>query len=46
VSKGRNYAVERIKHMIAAAKTIGGYTKRGRTAFDSDSTIRDAILWT
>jgi len=46
VSKGRNYSVERIKHMIAAANTIGGYTKRGRTAFDSDSTIRDAILWT
>jgi uncharacterized protein with HEPN domain len=45
VSKGRTYAVERIKHMIAATKTIGGYTKRGRAAFDSDSTIRDAILY-
>jgi len=31
--------------MIAAANTIGGYTKRGRSAFDADSTVRDAILY-
>ena len=45
MSKGRAYAIERIKHMIAAANTIGGYTKRGRSAFDADSTVRDAILY-
>jgi len=45
VSKGRAYAIERIKHMIVAANTIGGYTKRGRSAFDADSTVRDAILY-
>jgi len=31
--------------MIAAANTIGGYTKRGRSAFDADSMVRDAILY-
>ena len=31
--------------MIAAANTINGYTKRGRSAFDTDSTVRDAILY-
>jgi uncharacterized protein with HEPN domain len=31
--------------MIAAADAIGAYTERGRAAFDSDSTIRDAILY-
>ena len=45
MSKGRAYAIERNKHMIAAANTIGGYTKRGRSAFDADSTVRDAILY-
>ena len=45
MSKGRAYAIERIKHMIAAANTINGYTKRGRSAFDTDSTVRDAILY-
>lgn len=45
MSKGRAYAIERIKHMIAAADTIGGYTKKGRSSFDIDSTVRDAILY-
>lgn len=45
MSKGRAYAIERIKHIIDAANTIGSYTKRGRAAFDSDSTVRDAILY-
>jgi hypothetical protein len=30
--------------MIAAANTINGYTERGRSVFDTDSTVRDAIL--
>lgn len=45
MSKGRTYAIERIKHMIAAANTIEGYAKGGRAAFDTDSTVRDAILY-
>ena len=31
--------------MLASADAIGGYTKRGRSAFDSDATVRDAILY-
>ena len=45
MSKGRASAIERIKHMIGAANAIGGYTKRSRSAFDTDSTVRDAILY-
>lgn len=45
MSKGRPYAIERIKHIITAANAIVSYTSRGRTAFDADSTVRDAILY-
>lgn len=45
MSKGREYAIERISHMIAAADAIDAYTSRGRKTFDTDSTVRDAILY-
>ena len=45
MSRGRAAAVDRIRHMIKAADSIRSYTKRGRNAFDADSTIRDAILY-
>ena len=45
MSKGRDYAIERIEHMISSANYIESYTGRGRSAFDSDSAIRDAILY-
>ena len=37
--------VERLRHMLEAARTIQSYAARGRNAFDSDSAIRDAILY-
>jgi uncharacterized protein with HEPN domain len=45
VSKGRSFAIERIKHMIAATDAIISYVRRGRAAFDDDPTVRDAILY-
>ena len=45
MSKGHEYAIERIGHMIAAADAIGVYTARGRETFDTDATVRDAILY-
>jgi uncharacterized protein with HEPN domain len=45
LSKGRVYALQRIRHMIAAADAILSYTNRGRSAFENDSTVRDAILY-
>jgi uncharacterized protein with HEPN domain len=45
VSKGRTAAIDRIKHMIAAANPIAKYAHRGRVTFDTDSTVRDAILY-
>lgn len=31
--------------MVSAAEAIGSYVRKGRAAFDGDSTIRDAILY-
>lgn len=45
MSKGRQAAIERIRHMLAATETIGRYVERGRAAFDSDPAIRDAIVY-
>ena len=45
MSKGRQAAIDRITHMIAAADTIAGYVARGRAAFDLDSAVREAIVY-
>jgi len=45
LSKGREAAAERIRHMCQAAEAIGKYVERGRAAFDSDSAIREAIVY-
>jgi hypothetical protein len=45
LSKGRSYAVERIKHIVGATDAISSYVRKGRAAFDGDSTVRDAILY-
>src|SRR5713226_114296 len=45
VSKGPAAAIARLHHMREAADTIIAYTTRGREAFDSDATLRDAILY-
>jgi uncharacterized protein with HEPN domain len=45
VSRGRQAAIDRIKHMIAAADAIGGYVGRGRAVFDADSAVREAIVY-
>ena len=38
-------AVARLRHMIEAADMMIRYTARGREAFESDSALRDGILW-
>lgn len=45
MSKGRDAAFERMRHMLAAAEAIGQYVARGREAFDSDPALRDAIVY-
>lgn len=45
MSKGREAAVDRIRHMVSAAEAIRGYVARGRATYDSDSAIRDAIVY-
>lgn len=45
MSKGREAAIERIRHMRQAAEAIGHYVERGRAAFDRDSAIREAIVY-
>lgn len=45
MSKGRAYAIERVKHIIAATNAVASYVVRGRAAFDDDATVRDAILY-
>ena len=37
--------MERLRHMVSAAEAIAGYVARGRSAFDSDPALRDAILY-
>lgn len=45
MSKGRDAAIERIRHMRQAAEAIERYVERGRAAFDRDSAIREAIVY-
>lgn len=45
MSKGRAAALERLQHIVAAARAIAGYVARGRAAFDTDSAVREAILY-
>lgn len=45
MSKGREAALERMRHMLAAAEAIGRYVERGRAAFDSDPALQDAIVY-
>lgn len=34
-----------MQHMVEAARAIESYTSRGRTAFDADPAIREAIVF-
>ena len=45
MSKGRQAAIDRVRHMITAADAIASYVGRGRDAFDADSAIREAIVY-
>jgi uncharacterized protein with HEPN domain len=45
MSKGRQAAIDRIRHMVVAAEAIAGYVARGRAAFDTDSAVREAIVY-
>jgi uncharacterized protein with HEPN domain len=45
VSKGRPAAIQRMRHMLAAAEAIAQYVGRGRDAFDRDPAIRDAMVY-
>ncbi len=38
-------AVERLEHMRAAADAIAGYVARGRSAFEADPAVADAVLY-
>lgn len=44
-ARGRQAALERMRHMLEAAEAIGHYVERGRAAFDRDPAIRDAIVY-
>lgn len=45
MSDERATAIERLRHMLDAAERIGQYVARGRSAYDADEAIRDAILY-
>jgi uncharacterized protein with HEPN domain len=45
MSDERAIAVERMEHMVEAADAIAAYVARGRTVYDSDAAVRDAILF-
>ena len=45
MSRGREAALDRLRHMAAAAQAIKGYVGRGRAAFDGDSAVREAIVY-
>ena len=45
MSRGREAAVERIRHMLDAAEAIRRYVERGRATFDQDPAVRDAIVY-
>lgn len=45
MSRGREAAVDRLRHMLEASDAIMHYAQRGRDAFDNDSAVQDAILY-
>ena len=45
MSDARATAIDRLRDMVGAARSIESYTARGRDVFDTDSAIRDAILY-
>lgn len=45
MSSGRTAALDRLEHMLDAARAIEGYVARGRATFDADSAVREAILY-
>ncbi len=45
VSKGRQAALDGMKHIIAAADAIAGYVARGRSVFAADDAMREAIVY-
>lgn len=45
MSEGRAVAVDRLRDMVEACRAIAGYAGRGRSTFDDDSAVRDAILY-
>jgi uncharacterized protein with HEPN domain len=45
MSEGRAIAIDRLRHMAEAVKTIESYASRGRGTFNDDPAIRDAILY-
>lgn len=44
-ARGRSAAADRLRHMVEAATAIAGYVARGRSVFDADPAVRDAILY-
>ena len=45
MSKGRQAAIDRMRHMLTAADAIVEYVARGRGVFDADSAVREAIVY-
>lgn len=45
MSKSRQAALDRMRHMVSAADAIESYVRRGRAAFDNDSAVREAIVY-
>ncbi len=45
MSKGRAAAIDRLSHMRDSCVAIADYVGRGRSTFDADSAVRDAILY-
>lgn len=45
MARGRDTALERLRHMLEATSSIASYTSRGRASFDDDAMTRDAILY-
>ena len=45
MSDARDVAIDRLRHMLEAARSIEAYVARGRDVFDADAAVRDAILY-
>lgn len=45
MSKGRAAAIDRLSHMRDSCLAIADYVGRGRSTFDADAAVRDAILY-